>query len=157
MRREQFELDVRNLEWVETDGDPRQPLARITVTGKTEQLRSRLTGADDNRLTADMIDVAFRLKESVEEDPTAGGVVGVANRLTGDFIFETNEDADNVFEFIDAAREYGRETNTPEGRYRIEIVVDGETLAYDKGTFLVYDKSGELLRGQSLIPSGVEL
>jgi hypothetical protein len=157
MRREQFELDVRNLEWVETDGDPRQPLARITVTGKTEQLQSRLRDVDGDHLTADMIDVAFRLKESIEDDPTAGGVVGVANRLTGDFIFETNEDADNVFEFIHAARKYGRETNTPEGRYRIEIVADGETITYDKGTFLVYDQEGELLRGRSLIPSGVEL
>jgi len=157
MRREQFDLDVCNLEWVDSDGDPRQPLARISVTGKTEQLQSRLTDIDGDRLTADMVDVAFRLTESIEDDPTADGVVSVANRLTGDFIFETNEDADNVFQFIHTAREYGRETNTPDARYRIEIVVDGETISFDKGTFLVYDESGELLRSQSLIPSGVEL
>jgi len=30
-------------------------------------------------------------------------------------------------------------------------------MTYDKGTFLVYDDEGELLRSQSLIPSGVEL
>ena len=156
MRREQFELDVRNHEWVDTDGDPRQPLARISITGKTEQLESRLTDIDGNRLTADMIDVAFRLKEPVEDDPTAAGVVGLANRLTGDFIFETNEDADDVFQFIHAADEYGRRTNTG-GQYRIEIVINDETVTYDKGTFLVYDTDGDLLRGQSLIPSGVEL
>ena len=156
MRREQFDLDVRNHEWVDTDDEPRQPLARISVTGTTEQLQSRLTDVDGERLTADMIDVAFRLTESVDEDPTAPGVVGVANRLTGDFIFETNEDADDVFQFIHAARQYGRETNTS-GQYRIEIVVDGETITYDKGIFLVYDENGDLLRAQSLIPSGVEL
>jgi len=156
MRREQFDLDVRNHEWVDTDSDPRQPLARISVTGTTEQLQSRLKGADGDRLSADMIDVAFRLTESMDDDPTADGVVSVANRLTGDFIFETNEDADDVFQFIHAAREYGRETNTSD-RYRIEIVVDGDTVTYDKGTFLVYDEEGDLLRAQSLIPSGVEL
>ena len=156
MRREQFELDVRNHEWVDTDDEPRQPLARISITGKTEQLQSRLRDVDGDRLTADMIDVAFRLKEPVEDDPTAGGVVGLANRLTGDFIFETNEDADDVFQFITAAGEYGRRTNSS-GQYRIEIVIDDETVTYDKGTFLVYDTDGELLRGQSLIPSGVEL
>ena len=156
MRREQFDLDVRNHEWVDTDSDPRQPLARISVSGTTEQLYDRLTDVDGDRLTADMVDVAFRLTESVDEDPTATGVVSVANRLTGDFIFETNEDADDVFQFITAASEYGRETESG-GRYRIEIVADGETITYDKDTFLVYDDDGELLRGQSLIPSGVEL
>jgi len=156
MRREQFDLDVRNHEWVGTGDDPRQPLARITVSGTTEQLQERLTSADGNRLTADMVDVAFRLTESIAEDPEAEGVVSVANRLTGDFIFETNEDADDVFQFIHAASEYGRKTDS-NGRYRIEIVVDGETVTYDKGTFLVYDDEGDLLRGQSLIPSGVEL
>jgi len=131
-------------------------LAQITVTGTTDQLQERLTSADGNRLTADMVDVAFRLTESIAEDPEAEGVVSVANRLTGDFIFETNEDADDVFQFIHAASEYGRKTDS-NGRYRIEIVVDGETVTYDKGTFLVYDDEGDLLRGQSLIPSGVEL
>jgi hypothetical protein len=157
MRREQFDLDVRNIEWVDADTEPRQPLARISVTGTTEQLQSRLRDVDGDRLTADMVDVAFRLTESIEEDPAAAGVVGVANRLTGDFIFETNEDADDVLQFITAAREYGRETNSPESRYRIEIVVDGETVTFEKGTFLVYDSDGELLRSRSLIPSGVEL
>ena len=156
MRREQFTLDVRNIEWVETDGEPRQPLARITVSGKTEQLQARLRDIDGERLTADMVDVAYRLKDAVEADPTAIGVVGVANRLTGDFIFETNEDADDVFQFIQAAREYGREANTND-RYCIEIVVDDETVTFEKGTFLVYDDAGELLRSRSLIPSGVEL
>jgi len=156
MRREQFDLDVRNHEWVDTGDDPRQPLARISVTGTTEQLHDRLTGADGDRLPADMVDVAFRLTGSFEDDPTAAGVVSVANRLTGDFIFETNEDAADVFQFIHAASEYGRKTDSG-GRYRIEIVADGETITYDKDTFLVYDDDGELLRGQSLIPSGVEL
>jgi len=156
MRREQFDLDVRNIEWADTGDEPRQPLAQITVTGTTDQFQERLTSADGNRLTADMVDVAFRLTESIAEDPEAEGVVSVANRLTGDFIFETNEDADDVFQFIHAASEYGRKTDS-NGRYRIEIVVDGETVTYDKGTFLVYDDEGDLLRGQSLIPSGVEL
>jgi len=156
MRREQFTLDVRNIDWVETDGHPRQPLAQITVAGDTDELQTRLQDVDGERLTADTVDVAYRLKAAVEADPTAIGVVGVANRLTGDFIFETNEDADDVFRFIQAAREYGREENTAD-RYRIEIIVDGETIAFEKGTFLVYDDDGELLRSQSLIPSGVEL
>lgn len=158
MRREHFELDVRNIDWVDADGDPQQPVARIEFSGPTEELKRRLTDIHDSPLDSEEIDVAFRLRDPFEGDADATGVVGVTNRLTGDFIFETNEEADDVFKFINAAREYGDATNTPESRYRIELAVgDDEPVAYEKGTFLVYDDEGDLLRSQSLIPSGVEL
>jgi hypothetical protein len=86
------------------------------------------------------------------------GVVGVTNRLTGDFILELNQEADDVLQFIRAAREYGRETDELDGRYRVDISIDGDhVVSYEKSTFLVYDVGGNLLRGRSLIPSGVEL
>lgn len=157
MRREHFDLDVRNLDWVESGGEPQQPVARIRFSGPTEDLAGRLYGPDDAPLAGDEIDVAFRLRDPFEETDEATGVVGVANRLTGDFLFETNEDAADVLRFIHAAREYGRATNTADGRYRIELSLDGETIIYEKTTFLVYDEEGDLLRSQSLIPSGVEL
>jgi hypothetical protein len=157
MRREHFELDVRNIDWVEADGDPQQPVARIDFSGPAAELQDRLSGVDETQLDGEEIDVAFRLRAPFEETD-ATGVVGVTNRLTGDFIFETNEDAEDVFHFINAAREYGQATNAPDSRYRIRLSFeDDETITYDKGTFLVYDDEGDLLRSQSLIPSGVEL
>ena len=157
MRREHFELDVRNIDWVAADGDPQQPVARIAFSGPSEELQDRLSDVDDTQLDGEQIDVAFRLRAPFEETG-ATGVVGVTNRLTGDFIFETNEDAEDVIKFIDAAREYGQATNSPDSRYRIRLSFeDGDTTTYDKGTFLVYDDEGDLLRSQSLIPSGVEL
>jgi hypothetical protein len=157
MRRDYFELDVRNIDWVDAGGDPEKPLVRIDFRGPAELLRDRLTGTDDELLSAGETDVAFRLQGSVD-DPTATGVVGVTNRFTGDFVLELNEDAADVLRFIRAAREYGRIADADDGRYRVEITLDGEPLVtYEKRTFLVYDAEGSLLREESLIPSGVEL
>ncbi|MFC4356844.1 DUF5793 family protein [Halobium salinum] len=166
MRRDYFELTVENVDWVDDGGSPEKPLVRIDFDGAddattddsrpADSLRERFTGADGELLDAAETDVAFRLQGD-PDDPTATGVVAVTNRLTGDFILELNEDADDVLPFIRAAREYGKRADG-EGRYRVEVDVSGEPLVvYEKSTFLVYDADGGLLRGRSLIPSGVEL
>lgn len=120
-------------------------------------LRERLTGTDGDLLSASETDVAFRLQAPLDT-PDSTGVVGVTNRTTGDFVLELNEDANDVLKFIRAAREYGRSGDDDDGRYRVELTVEGEPLVtYEKRTFLVYDADGGLLREKSLIPSGVEL
>ena len=162
MRRDYFDLTV---EGVGNDaGSQSPPLVRIDFHGPEDLLRERLSGGesediivetDDDLLAADQIDVAFRLREPLDEADEPEGVVGVTNRYTGDFILELNETATDVLPFIHAARDA---TDDGDARYRVEIDVDGERLvAYDKDTFLVYDQEGNLLRSESLIPSGVEL
>jgi hypothetical protein len=160
MRRDYFDLTV---EGVGDGADPRSPpLVRIDFHGPEELLRDRLSGGesdgavgDDELLGADQIDVAFRLREPLDEADDPEGVVGVTNRYTGDFVLELNETATDVLPFIHAAR---NATDDGDARYRIEIDIDGDRLvAYDKDTFLVYDHEGNLLRSESLIPSGVEL
>ncbi|QKG91600.1 hypothetical protein HPS36_01590 [Halorubrum salinarum] len=159
MRRDYFDLTVEGVD--DGAGSRSPPLVRIDFHGPEELLRERLSGgesedaADGDLLTADQIDVAFRLREPLGEADDPEGVVGVTNRYTGDFILELNETATDVLPFIHAARDA---TDDGDARYRVEIDVDGERLvAYDKDTFLVYDHEGNLLRSESLIPSGVEL
>ncbi|WP_049888654.1 DUF5793 family protein [Natronococcus occultus] len=155
MRREHFTLDVSNVDWVETDGEPAKPSVSIDFTGPATDLRERLTGSDGDVLEASETDAALRLQGPLGKD--TDGVVSLANRTTGEFLLELNEDADNVLRFIRAARGYG-EDKTDDGRYEIEILFDGEEfIRYDKETFLVYDEDGNLLRQHSLIPSGIEL
>lgn len=157
MRRDYFTLDVRNVDWVDTDSEPRQPTVIIDFEGPASTFKQRLTGMGDELLTAEETDVAFRLQSSLE-DPDATGVVGVTNRITGDFILELNQDAEDVLKFIRAARKYGKEAGDGTGRYHVEIRINGEhVISYEKSTFLVYNSSGNLLRQHSLIPSGVEL
>lgn len=158
MRRDYFTLDVRNVDWVEEDDDtPARPAVTIDFDGPTATLQERLTAPDGELLAAEETDAAFRLQSGLD-DEDARGVVSVTNRLTGDFVLELNEDADDVLRFIAAAREYGKRTGTDEGHYHVVIRVDGEPLVeYEKNTFLVYDEDGNLLRQHSLIPSGVEL
>jgi hypothetical protein len=157
MRRDYFELDVTNVGWVDDGGDPRKPNVVIEFSGSEADLHGRLTDHDGDRLDASQTDAAFRLTDDVD-DPDATGVVAVTNRITGDFVLELNEDADDVLRFVRAARRYGESTDDGDGRYRVEIRVDDEQLAvYEKSTFLVYSSDGDLLRGHSLIPSGVEL
>jgi hypothetical protein len=156
MRRDYFELDVTNVDWVENDGDPSKPNVVIEFTGAAAELEKRLTDRDGNLLDESEVDAGFRLTDDVD-DPDAGGVVAVTNRITGEFVLELNEDADDVLKFVRAARRYGKATGD-DGRYRVEIRVDGEELAvYEKATFLVYSEDGNLLRSHSLIPSGIEL
>jgi hypothetical protein len=155
MRREHFTLDVSNVDWVEADGEPAKPSVSIDFTGPATALRERLTGPDGDVLEASDTDAALRLQGPIGED--TDGVVSLANRTTGEFVLELNEDADNVLQFIQAARGYGEDADD-EGRYEIEILLDGEEfVSYDKRTFLVYDEDGGLLRSRSLIPSGIEL
>ncbi|ELY87683.1 hypothetical protein C483_17328 [Natrialba hulunbeirensis JCM 10989] len=156
MRREHFTLHVSNVDWVETDEEPSKPSVSINFTGPASMLRERLTGSDDEVLDAGETDVALRLQDPLDED--AAGVVSVTNRITGDFILELNEEADDVLRFIRAARGYGEQANDDDGRYEVEIRLDDDPfVSYDKQTFLVYDDEGSLLRQHSLIPSGVEL
>jgi hypothetical protein len=156
MRRDYFDLDVRNVEWAADDDAPAQPTLRIDFHGPEDLLRERLTGVDDALLDADETDVAFRMLEPVD-DPEATGVLGVSNRVTGDFVLELNQPADGVMRFIRATREYGQRGDG-DGTYCLAVAIDDEPVVeYEKGTFLVYDRTGDLLRGRSLIPSGVEL
>jgi hypothetical protein len=155
MRRDYFELAVEHADWVEADGDPEQPTVRIDFHGPEGLLRDRLTDAAGEPLDASETDVSFRLRDGDDEST---GVVAVTNRVTGEFVLELNEAADDVLRFIRAAREYGRHADDGDGRYRVHVAVDGDTLVdYEKRTFLVYDADGNLLRSESLIPSGVEL
>ncbi|WP_066414484.1 DUF5793 family protein [Halorubrum aethiopicum] len=154
MRRDYFELTVEGV--AEDGGEPTTPLVRIDFHGPEGLLRDRLSDADGELLSASEIDVAFRLREPLESGD-AEGVVGVTNRFTGDFVLELNESADDVLPFIRAARD-SVDAAGDDARYRVEIDLDGERLvSYDKETFLVYDHEGNLLRSESLIPSGVEL
>lgn len=155
MRRDYFELDVRNVDWVDEDGPPAKPTVAIEFEGPASTFRERLTGPDGDYLDAGETDVAFRLQTGLDGD--ADGVVSVTNRLTGEFVLELNQTAEDVITFIRAAREYGRATGD-DHLYRVVIRVEGDCLVdHEKNTFLVYNKEGNLLRQHSLIPSGVEL
>lgn len=156
MRRDYFTLDVRGIDWVEAGGTPATPTVVIDFQGPADELETRLTGFDGKLLTAGQTDVALRLQGDLDEEGTTG-VVSVTNRVTGDFVLELNEEAEDVLRFIRAARAYGNEADSDE-RYQVTIFSEGEELlTYDKSTFLVYDREGNLLRQHSLIPSGVEL
>ena len=153
MRRDYFDLTVTGV-GDEADS-PATPLVRIDFHGPEGLLRDRLSGTDGDRLSASEVDVAFRLREPLSTADDPAGVVGVTNRITGDFILELNETATDVLPFIHAARD---SAGDEDAHYCVEIDIEGERLVtYDKDTFLVYDHEGNLLRNESLIPSGVEL
>lgn len=158
MKRDHFELEVSNVAWMERDDPPEQPRVRIDFHGVSDMLTDRVRTTDGELLSAAETDVAFRLQEPLEETGDARGVVSVTNRFTGDFILELNATADDVLRFIGAAREYDRQSDTDDGSYRIDISIDGtQLLSHEKSVFLVYGDDGQLLRSESLIPSGVEL
>jgi hypothetical protein len=156
MRREDFTLDVHDVDWVEDGGEPREPTVVIDFEGDQPAFEQRLTGRDGEKLDASETDVAFRFVDAGDEGGDAG-VVSVTDRITGDFILELNEDAEDVLKFIRAARRYGEHADS-HGSYHVRVLNEGETVVeYQKETFLVYSEDGDLLRDQSLIPGGVEI
>lgn len=157
MRRDYFTLEVENVRWVDEDGAPARPTVRIDFEGPASSLRQRLAGSEEEILEAAETDVAYRLQAGID-DPDATGVVSITNRVTGDYVLELNQEAEDVIQFIRAAREYGKAKSDEDGHYRVILLIDDENVVtYDKSTFLVYDPDGNLLRQHSLIPSGVEL
>lgn len=156
MRREYFSLEISNVAWVDESDEPEKPMITISFDGERSDLERYLTKADGDPYEAGDVDVAFRLQGSLD-DPDAAGVVAITSRLTGDYICELNVEAADVTTFITAARRYGEQTGDT-GRYFARIEIDGEeVITFDKRTLLVYSSDGELLRQQSLIPSGVEI
>jgi len=146
MRRDYVTLNLRH-----TGAGDELPTVELTVNETPDLLDERLVTTEGERIDADGLDVAFRLQTPVDDEDTAG-VFSLSNRITGEYVLEVNADATAVLELVDGAREGA------DGSYRIVVRRDGETVAtYEKGMLLVYDDEGNLLRGHSLIPSGVEL
>jgi len=140
MRREDFTIDI------DVDGD--QPTLSVTFTNTPRILRQRL---DDDGTARDAahLDVAYRRTQGEE-----AGVLGVTDRVTGEFIFEATVDTATIDRLVEAASATGGED--PCYSLRIEPGDDDPTVA-EKGTLLVYDADGSLDRAGSLIPASVEI
>lgn len=159
MRREHFDLKIRNVDWIDSNGDLRMPQLGIHYEGDISTLRSGLATApysEDAAIEPREIDITVRLHGS-PDDHGADGVVAVTDRVTGEYLLELNVDANQVLSFITAARRYGEQTDGA-AQYTVHIhTQDGEAMVFEKETLLVYADDGELLRQYSLIPSGVEI
>ena len=154
MRREDLTLTVDDAE-AESDR-PDGPTLVIEFDGPAETAAGRLEGVEGDPLDADQIDVSFRFTTAVDAEDTAG-VLGVTDRVTGDFLLEVNADADDVLSFVRTARRR-EEREEGDGQYTVAVVASDDAVAtYEKATFLVYNRDGDLLREKSLIPGGVEL
>ena len=154
MRRDYFTLDV------DPSGDDGRPTVTIEFDGPAGPFKERLTDETGSLLNAGQVDVSYRL-HAAEMTPDAAGVLSLTNRVTGDYVLEVNVNAEIVLDLVEAARVNGNGTeegDEAEGSYRVVVATeDGLQLVHDKSTLLVYDEGGEVLRGHSLIPSGVEL
>lgn len=156
MRRDYFSVEIHNADRgaAEEGGEPQRPTLDVAFDGPAAALDDRLADAREDR-SSPAIDVAYRLLGPT--DSRGEGVLGVTDRHTGDFLLEANVDAEEVLAFVEAAREYGAETNGTD-RYRVRLTREDETvIEADESTFLVYNEEGNLARRHSLIPSGVEL
>jgi hypothetical protein len=129
--------------------DATEPTIVIEFDGPADTLTERL-GSDDVP-AADDVDAAVRLQDPVDREDAAG-VLSLTRRLTGEYLLEANVTAEGILAVVDAARE------ADETSYRVRIDrPETGPVEYEKGTLLVYDDEGSLLRQHSLIPSGVEL
>ncbi len=145
MRRDHFTLAIEN----DDAGVAEPPSLVLTYEGPAGNLTARLAAGGDLPDGND-VDASYRLQDPIDaEDAT--GVFGLTRRLTGEYLIETQADAGTVDSLVGAARDGG-------GSYRIRIERTGaDEVVLEKETLLVYDADGNLLRKDSLIPSGIEL
>mgnify|MGYP000041246912 FL=1 len=141
MRRDYFTVDIQASA---TDND--DPTIAIVYDGPTGELRERLSKVDDGTLDGEEIDVTFR------RQPESDGVLSLTNRLTGEYIFEATAPTAEIDALVSTA------DAQEDPQFTVRLTDDeGESRTYEMRTLLVYDHDGSLLRGQSLIPGGVEL
>ncbi|MDZ7850659.1 MAG: DUF5793 family protein [Halodesulfurarchaeum sp.] len=155
MQRQEFSLTMRHVEPVSGAETAPLPTLRIQYDGPGSDLRTGLESADGNPLDESDVDVSLRFKG--EPESVEAGVLGVSDRLTGDYICECNVDAERVLEFLDATK---RRASTVDGppKYRIQFVAGTTPVrTVEMDTFLVYGESGELRESESLLPNGVQL
>ena len=149
MRRDHFTVVTESLD----PADVATPTLDINYDGPKETLTAQLTGENGELFPASEIDAAFRLHQGPDE-PDATGVVSLTHRITGEYLLEFSAEASDVLDLVDAAREETEE----DASYRICINrEEGQPIVYSLDSLLVYDPDGNLLRQNSLIPSGVEL
>jgi hypothetical protein len=149
MRRDYFTVTTETPADPGSDSD--RPTIDIEYAGPAADLQDALSDAAGERLPASAIDVTCRFQDA-GTDGTC--VLALTHRLTGEFLLEANAEAEAVLGLIDAARDAA----DGDACYRVQVRSDeGEDVGYDVDTLLVYDAAGSLRRGQSLIPSGVEL
>lgn len=149
MRRDYFTVTTRT--GAGTDEDVERPTIDIAYAGPAEELREAVTDDAGEPLPAAVVDVTCRLQGDGSD---ATCVLALTHRLTGEFLLEANSEASDVLDLVQAARDADDE----DGCYQVRLgPEDGEDRVYDVDTLLVYDEDGGLLRGHSLIPSGVEL
>lgn len=145
MRRDYFEVKFNGVDEPSND----RPVIEISYDGPDGELADRLK-TDDGSLDTSELDVTYRL--TADADGEATGVLSIANRITGDFVLETNADPGSIDSLVSIASD-GDDTD-----YRIRLTdSDGKSTVYDKELLLVYDQSGSLCRSESLIPGSVEL
>lgn len=140
MRREDFTTDV--------DSDEQTPRLTVTFDGAPETLRDRLATGGEPPEASDL-DVTYR--RTPTDDP---GVLGVTDRLTGEFVFEAPLEEPALRSLVEATNRLAE----GDRHYRLRIEPgDGDLIEFEKETLLVYDAEGSLNRERSLIPGGVEL
>lgn len=142
MRREHFT--------VETDPDSDQQTLIVTFAGESAVLLERLE--DGSSADETEFDVSYR--RTPAEDDT-DGILGVADRMTGEFIFETPVNPDLVQRIIEETRASDEEED-PRYTLRIELP-DADPIVAEQTTLLVYNSDGSLNRKASLIPGSVEI
>lgn len=148
MRRDQFTVAVSHVD----SGPEADPTLTIEYGGPGERLSDQFADTGGDRVGAGDIDAAFRLQDPLDaSDPT--GVISLTHRITGEYLLEANATVEDVLGLIEAVRERDEE----DASFRVRIQGDGEPLVYELDALFVYDEEGSLRRGNSLIPSGVEL
>lgn len=155
MRRTDFAVTLDNTEWLDTGRQPESPQLVIQYDGSEIALAKRFLGTDGSGYTPDELDLFYR--EQVSDSPlTSNGVLGVSDRITGEYLFEINTSTAVIEEFAYAIRQYAEASETP-ARYEVALwVEDSEVAVFTKETFLVYQPDGTLLRHQSLTPRSIE-
>lgn len=148
-------VTLANVEWLDDEQQVQEPCLHIQFNEPEPELIARFCNPEQTIYIPSDIDVFYRQQST--DPPVESGVLGVAERQTGDYILETTTSPSIIEKLVYAVRRYSEKTES-EKRYQCRVWAETHhVVTFESDTLLIYGTDGSVLRHQSLIPRNIEI
>ena len=145
-----WKFRTNRVDWAHSKGSPKVPALVVIFEGRSLACIDRLREFSVDESLPEQLDVLFRVNL---EDPDIPGVLGIGNRLTGDYLLEIEVDRTRIFRFVDVVHRYADETGRGV-QYDLWISSgDGLVMDYALQVLQVYSYDGDIIRNRSILPT----
>lgn len=148
-----WKFRTHRVDWAHSKGSPKVPDLVVVFEGLSLSCIDRLREFSGDESLPEQLDVLFRVNQ---DDPNTPGVLGIGNRLTGDYLLEIEVDRTRIFSFVDVVHRYA-DTTGRDVQYELWISSeDGLVVDYALQVLPVFSSDDGILRHRSVLPVWVD-